>query len=64
MCLNKLIGIFIVALLIATTLPVLGDIKEDTSEQLLMNNNDIDEFILDFMDVYDIPGLSAGIVKS
>jgi len=62
--LKKIIGIFIVTLLIGTTLPVLGDIKEDTSKQLLMNNNDIDEFIIEYMDSHDIPGLSAGIVKS
>ena len=59
---KKIIVIFIVTLLILTVLPVLGNVKEDTSKQYLMNN--IDEYILDFMDNRDIPGLSAGIVKS
>jgi CubicO group peptidase (beta-lactamase class C family) len=61
---KKIIGIFVMMLLIATALPVLGDIKEDTSKQYLTNNNNIDEYIIDFMNNRDIPGLSAGIVKS
>ncbi len=44
--------------------PVRRSDKEDFPDYCLINNNDIDEYIIDFMDRRNIPGLSAGIVKS
>jgi CubicO group peptidase (beta-lactamase class C family) len=61
---RKLIGIFIVTMLIGTVLPVIGDNYDKSSNLSLSNNIDIDSYIIDFMDNLDIPGLSAGIVKS
>ena len=55
---KKIIGIFICMMLLGTVnFSVLGT-------QEINLKNDIDSYIIDFMDNLNIPGLSAGIVKS